>query len=83
MVALSLLSFLLTTPQLAAAEFGYIGPGAGLGMLGALLAVVAFLFLALLGPILYPLRMLRRRLRRNRADETAENSDGEKLESSG
>ncbi|MFN7877532.1 MAG: hypothetical protein ACK5PB_19585 [Pirellula sp.] len=38
----------------------YVGPGAGLSMIGALLAVVCVIGLALIGPILYPIRMFRR-----------------------
>ena len=42
---------------------GYIGPGAGLGAIGALLAVVGVLVLCLLGIVLYPLQLLRNRFR--------------------
>lgn len=38
----------------------YVGPGAGLSMIGALLAVVCVIFLALIGPVLYPIRLFRR-----------------------
>ncbi len=43
---------------------GYVGPGAGLTMTGALMAVLAVLGLALVGPILYPIKLLRGWLRR-------------------
>ncbi|NLS93283.1 MAG: hypothetical protein GXX96_14095 [Planctomycetaceae bacterium] len=46
---------------------GYVGPGAGLSMLGSLFAVACVLLLALLGPILYTIRLLRSMLRRRRA----------------
>ena len=46
---------------------GYVGPGAGLTMLGSLFAVACVLLLALLGPILYPIRLLRSVLRRRKA----------------
>ncbi len=36
----------------------YIGPGAGLSMIGALLAVVGVLLLALLAPLLYVVQWL-------------------------
>jgi hypothetical protein len=53
-------------------QLGYVGPGAGLSMIGALLAVLAILALALIGPILYPIKLLRvwlkqRRMRLNSA----------------
>lgn len=40
----------------------YVGPGAGLGMIGSLLAVVGAMLLSLIGLILWPLRMLRKRM---------------------
>lgn len=39
----------------------YVGPGAGLGMLASLLAVVAAMLLSIVGLILWPWRMLRKR----------------------
>jgi hypothetical protein len=45
----------------------YIGPGAGLGFLGSLLAVLMVVLLGLLGLILYPLKLCIRWLRRNRS----------------
>lgn len=41
------------------AAVGYVGPGAGLTMLSALLAVVLVLLFALLAPFLYVVRMVR------------------------
>jgi hypothetical protein len=49
----------------------YIGPGAGLSMLGALVAVACVLLLALIAPILYPIRLLRAWLRRRRERRAA------------
>ena len=46
-------------PLAAILQLGYVGPGAGLSMIGALLAVLAILALALIGPILYPIKLLR------------------------
>lgn len=48
------------SPVVAAEQLAYVGPGAGLGLIGALLAVLAFIGLALLGPILQPIRWVRR-----------------------
>lgn len=39
----------------------YVGPGAGLGMLASLLAVVGAMLLSILGLILWPLRLLKQR----------------------
>jgi hypothetical protein len=49
---------------LAVAPFAaqaYVGPGAGVGMIGSLLAVLGAVLLAVVGLILWPLRMLKRR----------------------
>ena len=40
----------------------YVGPGAGLGMVASLLAVVGAMLLSIVGLILWPLRLLRKRL---------------------
>ena len=65
-VSVLLLFVLFCSPAHASPVLGYIGPGAGLGMLGSLFAVLFVLALALLGPILYPIRLFlswrRRRL---------------------
>ena len=37
----------------------YVRPGAGLSMLGALITVLMILLLALIGPILYPIKLIR------------------------
>jgi hypothetical protein len=42
--------------------FGYIGPGAGIGMLGALLGVLLAIGGALLMALAWPLRMLVKKL---------------------
>jgi hypothetical protein len=46
----------------------YVGPGAGLSMLGSLIAVVVAIFVAVLGLLLFPIRML---LKRRRGGATA------------
>lgn len=53
-------------PLNAILQLGYVGPGAGLSMIGALLAVLAILALALIGPILYPIKLLRAWLKQRR-----------------
>jgi hypothetical protein len=39
----------------------YVGPGAGVGMVGSLLAVLGAVLLAIVGLILWPLRMIKKR----------------------
>jgi len=62
----------LSLPAEAAGVLGYVGPGAGLSMLGALLAVVGIVALGLLGLILYPIRVIRRWYRRRTQSATGE-----------
>ena len=50
---------------------GYIGPGAGLGFLGSLFAVLMVIFLGLVGLILHPLKLFIRWLRRFRTTSSA------------
>ena len=46
--------------------WGYLGPGAGLGMLGSLIGVAVVVLVAVLGLIIYPIRMLRKRRTRTK-----------------
>lgn len=61
-------SFRLLTSSLPFESIaGYVGPGAGLTMLGALLAVLFMFLLALLAPCLYLVRLVRSMLGGRRA----------------
>ena len=62
MLAIAIGVSLFATPA-----FAYIGPGAGITMLGALWGVVAAVVLAVAAVLLWPLRVLFRRRRRARA----------------
>ncbi len=53
---------------LPTAAFAYVGPGAGLGLLGALWALVAAIGTALVFVLAWPIRNM---LRRRRADRAA------------
>ena len=65
------------SPVQAADVLAYVGPGAGLGMLGALAAVVGVLILGLLGPILYPLRAILRKRRARQQGEVPEENESD------
>ena len=52
---------LQTSPVLA-----YVGPGAGLGFIGSLLAILTVVFLGLVGLVAYPLKLVLR-MRRSRS----------------
>lgn len=45
----------------------YLGPGAGLGMLGSLVAVVFVALFILFGLVIYPIRLLRKKRREREA----------------
>ena len=64
MTRLLFLLAVLAAPGTAAA---YMGPGAGLGMLGSLIAVVAAVAVAIVGLVLLPLRLIRKRWRKTHA----------------
>ena len=56
------------------AALAYVGPGAGLSMIGSLLAVAGALLLAVLGLVLFPVRLLMKR-RRTAAAAASTNGD--------
>ena len=60
---LRLILHLIFLLAIATPAHAYIGPGAGLSMLGSLLAIVVALALALLGLIVLPVRILIKKLK--------------------
>lgn len=62
---------------LAPAAEAYVGPGAGMGVLGVVLAVVAALLMALVGVVLWPIRMLahRRKLKAHEREGRSPRAD--------
>ncbi|HLS85608.1 MAG TPA: hypothetical protein VK043_04870 [Burkholderiales bacterium] len=52
---------------LAAPAHAYLGPGAGLGMLGSLFAVIGAVLLAILGILILPVRMILKKRRAKQA----------------
>ncbi|MGH8516934.1 MAG: hypothetical protein ACREUE_05695 [Panacagrimonas sp.] len=49
---------------IAAPAHAYMGPGAGLGMVGSVLAIAGLLLVALIGLLVLPVRILLKRLRK-------------------
>jgi membrane protein implicated in regulation of membrane protease activity len=73
MVAIALGLSLIATPA-----FAYIGPGAGITVLGALWGVVVAVVLALAAVLLWPLRaLLRRRRKATRPAEASAPAESE------
>jgi hypothetical protein len=63
----------IVTLLAATPAFAYLGPGAGLGMLGSLFAVIGAVLLAILGILILPVRMiLRKRREKQGAQPTAQ-----------
>ena len=46
--------------------WAYLGPGAGLGMIGSLIAVIVVVLVSVVGLVIYPLRILRKRRTRTK-----------------
>lgn len=44
-----------------ASALAYLGPGAGLGMIGSLIAIVVVSLIVVLGLVVYPIRLMRKR----------------------
>jgi len=65
--AVALLALALSLPTPAAA---YVGPGAGLTVIGSLVAVIAAVLIALMGLVLFPLRLLMKKMRAGKASKT-------------
>lgn len=63
---------------LPATAWAYFGPGAGLGMVASLVAVVVAVLLVICGALIYPIMMLRKR-RKNRksSSETLDAGTGD------
>jgi hypothetical protein len=51
---------------LADCAYAYIGPGAGLGMIGSLIAIIVAIVIIFLGLIIYPIRYLLKRRSRSK-----------------
>lgn len=47
----------------ASAAEAYLGPGAGLGMVGSLIAILLVVLVIVLGLVIYPIKLLRKKRR--------------------
>jgi hypothetical protein len=70
LVVVMVAAIMITAPQVA---WAYVGPGAGLGMIGSLIAVLGAIVVALVGLVILPFRMLlkRRKARAGSGQEPA------------
>ncbi len=66
---------LLTLPSYAVA---YVGPGAGLGVIGSLIAVVVAVLVTVLGIVILPVRLLMRRRKGKVAAASPSQPEGER-----
>jgi hypothetical protein len=60
----ALLGFFVGALLIAAPAAAYMGPGAGLGMIGSLVAVIGAVLIALLGIVILPVRMILKKRRK-------------------
>ncbi len=67
---ISVLALLL----MASSAFAYVGPGAGISVLGSLLGILATIVLALVAIVMWPIRKMMKR-RKAAAAETAEGKE--------
>jgi hypothetical protein len=76
---LSKISAALCTLMLSFPCFAYVGPGAGLGAIGALIALIAALGYTFWGLLWYPLKHLICKLGKRRAKNTLEENEQEQV----
>jgi len=60
----ALLSVFVAALLAAGPAAAYMGPGAGLGMIGSLVAVIGAVLIALLGIVILPVRMILKKRRK-------------------
>lgn len=60
----ALLGFFVAALLTAGPAAAYMGPGAGLGMIGSLVAVIGAVLIALLGIVILPVRMILKKRRK-------------------
>jgi hypothetical protein len=60
----ALLGFFLAALLTAGPAAAYMGPGAGLGMIGSLVAVIGAVLIAVLGIVILPVRMILKKRRK-------------------
>lgn len=69
------LSLIVLTTIWPANALAYVGPGAGLSVIGSLLAIVAAVILALIGFVFYPLRRMFRKKRTKKSERETERNE--------
>jgi len=64
----SVFLFLVIFALLSKNAFAYVGPGLGIGVIGAFVGLVVAVFLAIIGVVWYPLKRLLRKLKGKKVD---------------
>lgn len=74
------LTFVLLIILLPGTLLAYVGPGAGISLIGAIGAVLAAIFFAIAGIVLWPIRAMRKKkkLKEAQEQEQAQTSDSAK-----
>jgi hypothetical protein len=68
------LSTCMSMLLISSPAFAYLGPGAGLGLMGSLIAIIFVGLVIVLGLVVYPIRMLRKRRSRSVVDDNKSNT---------
>ncbi len=76
-LAVLALAALLAVAMQASPAFAYIGPGAGLSLMGSVIGLFVAVFSALGIILSWPIRILLRRIRGIRANQTQDEDPGE------
>lgn len=73
------LLFVVATALLSPSALAYIGPGAGAGFVGSLLTTLSVIVVSLVAILVWPVRLLIRRLRRRKTPDVlpGDKSDSE------
>lgn len=69
-----ILTFCMAALFASSPALAYLGPGAGLGMIGSLIAIVVVGLVIVLGLVVYPLRMMRKRKSQAHGGESGSNA---------
>ncbi len=68
------IAFLIISMFMPTAAFAYVGPGAGLGAIGTLIALIGAILFAIIGFVWYPLKRLLRKRQARTENSTGNNT---------
>ena len=63
---------------LSSSAFAYVGPGAGITMLGSLWGLIIAIVFVVFGLLILPFKIMRNRMKRNKSDALADDTEEQK-----